>query len=248
MITLSSVLTGNYLSEDTYNLFFVICDTLRKNLLCRFFLFLRVYFFRKVNYNENMRTDYFNPNVYNRIYGVMQYPNVLALRVALETGLRIDDVLKIRKTDLKGRTIRGEAEKTGKPFKKVISKDLADRLLAISGGEFIFEHRYRADKHRTRQTVWKDIKKAQKLLHIDGNIAPHSARKTYAVEKFRESGIEATKKELQHDRLGTTMIYCFSDILSKSGENQTNVFDYDLLSELIADKVVKKLGKIKETY
>lgn len=195
-----------------------------------------------------MKADYFNPSVYNRIYGVMQYHNVLALRLALETGLRIDDVLKVKKVDIKGRTIRGIAEKTNKPFKKVISKDLADRLETISGKEYVFEHRLRTDKHRTRQTVWKDIKKAQKLLHIDGNLAPHSTRKTYAVEKFKESGISVTQKELQHDRMSTTMLYCFSDLLTKSEEKQTNVHDIERLSELIAEKVVEKLSKIKTTY
>ena len=39
-----------------------------------------------------MRTDYLNPQLYNRLYACMTYENVLALRVSLETGLRIDDI------------------------------------------------------------------------------------------------------------------------------------------------------------
>ena len=190
-----------------------------------------------------MRTTYLNPAIYNKIYGLMQYKNVLALRISLETGLRIDDVLKIKKSDLKGRTIRGIAEKTDKPFKKVISADLAKRLKEISGTIFIFEHRLDYKKHRTRQTVWKDLKKACKVLKLSGNIAPHSARKTYAVEKFKDSGLADVQKELQHDRVSTTLLYAFADVLDN---NSTNVrdFDLELFADLVADKVYKKIKSL----
>lgn len=190
-----------------------------------------------------MRTSYINPTTYNKLYGVMQYPNVLALRVCLETGLRIDDVLKLQKTDLNKRTIRGIAEKTGKPFKKVISQDLANRLRDVSGSIFIFPHRLKESEHRTRQAVWKDVKKAAKLLSLGGNIAPHSARKTYAVELFKDSGLDEVQKELQHDRLSTTMIYAFANLLENNRTNvPVNGELLDVLSEKIAEKVVKKLN------
>lgn len=190
-----------------------------------------------------MKTSYLRPEIYNKIYGIMQYKNVLALRVSLETGLRIDDVLKIKKSDLKGRTIRGISEKTNKPFKKVISKDLANRLTEISGKVFIFEHRLKVDKHRTRQAVWKDLKKASKVLGLKGNIAPHSARKTYAVELFKDSGLDKVQKELQHDNTSTTMIYAFADLLSN---DKTNVpdFDFELFAEMVADKVSRKIKSL----
>jgi integrase len=196
-----------------------------------------------------MRTSYLNPTIYNRIYGVMQYPNALALRVSLETGLRIDDVLSLRPSDLTGQTVRGIAEKTDKPFRKVLSRDLSQRLRQISGKYFIFEHRTDPKKHRTRQTVWKDVKKAVNILHISGNIAPHSARKTYAVELFRDSGINEVQKELQHDRLSTTMLYAFADVLDGKNENKTNVRECPLISadflddfaEIVAKKIAQRL-------
>lgn len=171
----------------------------------------------------------------------MQYNNVLALRVSLETGLRIDDVLSLRKENLKGRTIVGTAEKTDKPFKKTLSADLAKRLKQVSGSIFIFPHRLKKDEHRTRQAVWKDVKKAARLLGINGNIAPHSARKTYAVELFKEQGITAVQKQLQHDRIGTTMIYAFADLLDRGNKNVCSNYDIDLLAEMIAEKVTVRL-------
>jgi integrase len=176
----------------------------------------------------------------------MQYNNVLALRVSLETGLRIDDVLSLRTENLKGRTIVGIAEKTDKPFKKTLSSDLAKRLRQVSGSIYIFPHRLKKDDHRTRQTVWKDVKKAARLLGIKGNIAPHSARKTYAVELFKDQGITAVQKQLQHDRIGTTMIYAFADLLDQGKKNECSNYDLDLLAEMIADKVtVRLMGQLQ---
>lgn len=143
----------------------------------------------------------------------MQYENSLALRTSLETGWRIGDVLSLERSDLQGRTLRlRSSQKAGKPDKKVVSADLAKRLVQISDKKYIFVGRF-GDKPRCRQTVWKDVKKAAKRLRIDGNIAPHSARKTYAVEEFHEHGLAATQKALQHDKIETTMLYAFSDLI-----------------------------------
>lgn len=162
-----------------------------------------------------MRTFYLNPTVYNKMYAVMQYKNSLALRVSLETGLRIDDVLSLTPRQLNKRTLIGIASKTKKPYKRVLSVDLSKRLKEIQGRYFIFEGRNSEKKHRTRQAVWKDVKKAAKILEIDGNIAPHSARKTYAVEQFKDGGLAVVKKNLQHKDISTTMLYAFADYLDE---------------------------------
>lgn len=146
------------------------------------------------------------------MYACLTYENTLALRTSLETGLRIDDVLHLKTVDLKGRTIVGIAKKTGKPFKKVLSVDLAKRLKQISSKEWIFVGRF-GNKPRTRQAVWKNVKKASKILELQGNIAPHSARKTYAVEDFKENGIGKVQKDLQHTDVNTTMLYAFADLI-----------------------------------
>lgn len=190
-----------------------------------------------------MRTDYLNPQIYNRIYGIMTYDNVLALRISLETGLRIDDVLSIRAENLRGRTLRGIAEKTGKPYKKTISQDLANRLRGLNRAGYIFPHRIKQNAHRTRQAVWKNMKQAARILGIELNAAPHSARKTYSVELFHDKGLAAAQKELQHDNISTTMLYVFSDILQKNAKKTENTFDFDGFADLIAEKVVEKLKK-----
>ena len=199
-----------------------------------------------------MRTYYLNPVVYNKLYACMQYPNALALRVSLETGLRIDDVLSLTVKQLDKRTLYGVAKKTKKAFKKTISQDLANRLRQIQGEFYIFEGRLNARKHRTRQAVWKDVKKASRVLHINGNIAPHSARKTYGVEKFKEAGIGTVQRELQHNDVSTTVLYAFADYLDNPNrelENEKVCCDNISLNgdfwltfaDLVAEKTVERL-------
>lgn len=175
-----------------------------------------------------MRTFYLNPTVYNKLYAVMQYPNALALRTSLETGLRINDVLSLTPKQLNKRTLIGIASKTKKPYKRTLSVDLSKRLKEISGQFYIFEGRLSPHKHRTREAVWKDVKKAANILEIDGNIAPHSARKTYAVEKFKDSGLAVVKKDLQHKDISTTMLYAFADYLDEV-PNEANRFRTNVL-------------------
>lgn len=198
-------------------------------------------------YNRIMRTDYLNPQIYNRLYAVMTYDNVLALRISLETGLRIDDVLSIRMEQIKGRTIRGIAEKTGKPYKKAISNDLACRLRSLNRQGYIFPHRTKKNAHRTRQAVWANMKKAADILGVKLNAAPHSARKTYAVELLNDKGIDAVQKELQHDRISTTMLYAFSNLLTDNANKKEEICikmaDIEELATIIAIKVVDFLQK-----
>lgn len=155
----------------------------------------------------------------------MQYENSLALRCSLETGMRIGDVLALEQKQLQGRTITYTAQKTGKKDKKVVSADLAKRLKQISGKKWIFEGRF-GDKPRTRQAVWKDVKRSAKQLKLDGNISCHSARKTYAVEEFKDGGLSRVQKDLQHTDVNTTMLYAFADLIDKhSAVEKIDVFE-----------------------
>ena len=159
-----------------------------------------------------MRTDYINSELYHKLYLRMTYENALALRTSLETGMRIGDVLSLRPKDIDGRTINYVAQKTKKKGKAVVSVDLANRLKRIGNKKYIFAGRF-GDKPRTRQAVWRDVKKASKGL-FEENVAPHSARKTFAVEDFQKNGLPHTQKVLQHDRVDTTILYAFSDAIT----------------------------------
>ena len=190
-----------------------------------------------------IRSDYIKPTAFAKLHLLMQYENILAVEVSLETGARIGDVVALRKDCLKGRTLRYTAQKTGKEDIKVISADLANRLRRNACGVWLFPSERSKSGHRTRQAVWKDIKQASKALGLKGNISPHSARKTYAVVDYHKNGLKATQEDLQHDRIDTTLIYALSDTLApkdgapKDGENKRSAE----FAELVANRVVEKL-------
>lgn len=163
-----------------------------------------------------MKSDYMKPENYAKLFVFMSYENTLAVRVSLETGLRIGDVLKLQPGDLERRTITYTAGKTGKAGRAVISQDLANRLRQISGTNYIFSNRTDPEKHRSRQAVWRDVKRAAGALRAAGlisgeNISPHSARKTFAVSDMEKYGLTHTQKALQHRDKATTKLYAFSD-------------------------------------
>lgn len=69
--------------------------------------------------------------------------------------------------------------------------------------------------HRTRQAVWKDVKRAAKMFRLDQNVAPHSFRKVYAVDLFEKYGdLKTVQKALNHSSETTTILYaCAAQVL-----------------------------------
>lgn len=141
--------------------------------------------------------------------------NRLAMEVALHTGLRIGDVLALRSDNLAQRMTIHES-KTGKSRRISLSRGLYDRLKAISGQIWVFEGARDKTKHRTRQAVWMDVKRAAKALRLPRNVTPHSARKVYAVDVYKRSGdLALAQRLLNHDSPEVTMIYAMSDHLAR---------------------------------
>lgn len=170
-------------------------------------------------YNGIMRTDYIDPELYRVIFMHMTYENALAVEVALATGLRIDDVLKIRPSDLRSDGLHFVAQKTGKSGIAPISRKLSEKLRKNGNKYWCFPHRDSPRlKHRTRQAVWKDIKQAAEIVRSSGllddqNVAPHSSRKTFAVVDKAKNGAEHAQQALQHSSRSTTEIYTEADKL-----------------------------------
>ena len=177
----------------------------------------------------------------------MQRENILAMQTSLETGLRINDVLKIKRTDIVGNTLHYVAEKTGKYGTKKLPKKLIDDLFSISGSVYIFSGKRNSHTHRTRQAVWSDIKKACGKLGIDPRgVSCHSARKTYSVNTLKQYGFSRAQTELQHSRSDQTMLYVFSDILRASERNITNYRNNEI--EILAEKLAEKMWEKIEKY
>lgn len=161
----------------------------------------------------DVRTDWIAEDDMAVVLRLLTPANRNAVELSLVSGLRISDVLDIRTDALeKGQRLSVHEHKTGKTKRVYIPKKLYERLRSDAGEEYIFEGRNNKHKPRTRQAVWLDIKRAAKALRIKDNLAPHSARKIYAVQVYREKGLKAAQKALNHDRPETTLIYIMSEL------------------------------------
>lgn len=163
-----------------------------------------------------MRTDYIAKGEAQHILAALFPDNRLACEISLATGLRINDVLALKTAQVaKGRfTIR--EEKTGKTRFVRLPADLQRRCLLAGGNVFVFPHRLNGRKHRTRQAVFKDLKRVARAFRCRENIAPHSLRKSFAVEEYQKHGdLKRVQKLLNHSDEAVTYIYAMSNIVSK---------------------------------
>lgn len=164
-----------------------------------------------------MRTEYKTPDEMEHVLALLTPPNRLVARVMLATGLRVSDVLALRKENV-AEEMEIVEKKTGKKRVVRIPPDLVKQLRGIGKRGWCFPGRLDSRKHRTRDAVYKDFRRAAKMLRY-GRVRPHSCRKVFAVEYFREHGLEATQEVLNHDNPETTLLYALADIIS-SGKHR----------------------------
>lgn len=160
-----------------------------------------------------MTTEYLLHEQLEHVLAALTPANELVCRALLATGLRISDVLTLKPEQIKRNVWVTEA-KTGKSKQVGFSAELRDAILAQSSAAWAFPSPKDPAKHRTRQAVWADIKRAAAAFRLPQNVAPHSLRKVYAVELRNKYGdIERVQKALNHDRQATTMLYAMADHL-----------------------------------
>lgn len=158
-----------------------------------------------------MKTEYLLNAEVERVLGLLTPANRLVVRTILHTGLRVGDVLELRTSQLASRVWVTE-QKTGKRKQVGLPGPLLDDLKAHAGTTWVFPHRTDPNKHRTRQAVWADVKRAAKAYRIPQNVAPHSFRKVYAVDLMARYGdIERVKRALNHSSDVVTLIYAMAD-------------------------------------
>lgn len=159
----------------------------------------------------SMKTEYILQREVDLILAALTPENRLAMRVALHTGLRIGDVLSLRTAQLAPHFWVTEA-KTGKRKQVGLPEPLLSDLRKNAGKTWVFPGRD-PRKHRTRQAVWKDVKRAARAFRFPQNIAPHSIRKVYAVDLLQKYGdIRRVQKALNHSSESVTLIYALADM------------------------------------
>lgn len=163
-----------------------------------------------------MRTQWVPQGEIVHVLAALQPKNRLACEISLATGLRINDVLALKTEQIKQQRFTVREEKTGKTRAIYLPKELHERALTCSGKHFVFEGRCNGKVHRTRQAVFKDLKRVSKLFGIKENVAPHSLRKIYAVEEYKKHGnLKRVQKLLNHSSEAVTQLYAFANVIDK---------------------------------
>ena len=158
------------------------------------------------------RSSWVEDDVMKNILAALTPVNRLAVIVSLVTGLRISDVLSIRHSDLLRERFTVTEQKTLKKRSIRLPYRLREELLRISGKVYVFEHRSDPLRTRTRQAVFKDIKRAAKAFRVSANVSTHSARKIYAVAEYKKDmDIKRVQALLNHSSEAVTMIYALAD-------------------------------------
>ena len=175
-----------------------------------------------------MRSGYIIREELSHVLGALMPANRLICEISAATGLRVGDVLALRTEQVeKGRRFAVREEKTGKVRRVYIPENLHRRALQMAGHRFVFEGRLDGKRHRTRQAVYKDLMRAAGLFRLREHISPHTCRKVWAVNAYRESGgdLKRVQKLLNHESEAVTMIYAMADRLAQrreSGEKKSN--------------------------
>lgn len=166
-----------------------------------------------------MRSEWIPHETVEHILVALMPPNRLAIEVSMRYGMRIGDVLSMRRVDVAKGSWTYKEEKTGKRRRIRLSELLQKRLLAQSGRIYVFEHRLDWKRHRTRQAVYKDIRRAAKAFRLEEHVSPHSARKIYAVDAYKRYGdMKRVQKLLNHSSEAVTMIYALADAIEKKNK------------------------------
>ena len=90
------------------------------------------------------------------------------------------------------------------------------RILAQAGPIYAFPGRLDGKKHRTRQAVYRDVRRAAKAFRLQEHLSPHSLRKVYAVMQYRKTGsMQRVQELLHHSDEAVTAIYALADVLTE---------------------------------
>ena len=159
-----------------------------------------------------MKTGYLLDRQVEVVLQLLTDQNRLAMRVCLHTGLRIGDVLQLRPDQLRPNFWITE-QKTGKRRQVGIPAQLLADLRGNCSRWWVFPG-VDPRRHRTRQAVWKDVKRAAAACRLTVNVGTHTARKVFAVDLLDRYGdLDKVRRALNHDNVETTMIYAMADKL-----------------------------------
>ena len=159
------------------------------------------------------------PDHLTQIMAQLQPENRAIAQLAELTGYRIDDIIRSRRGDWKGRKIKLKEAKTGKTREVRNSPEIRAAAAALdrcaasrrhAGAMCPGRRQRRGDSpFLARSTIWRAWRRACAAAGLAGRgYTVHSLRRCYAVGVWqRTRSIEAVQRDLGHDKPSTTWIY-----------------------------------------
>lgn len=133
------------------------------------------------------------------------------LRLGINSGLRISDLISLRVDEVRGRDrISIREAKTGKtkdfPLSEKLQKMLKDYIAGIDSN-WLFPSR-KGDGHITRVQAYRIINAAAKEVGVPGQIGTHTLRKTFGYWAY-QMGVDISRiqKLLNHSAPSVTLAY-----------------------------------------
>ena len=154
-----------------------------------------------------MTAEYLLHREMEHVFAALTPANRLVCRVCVSTGLRVGDVVQLRTEQLAPQFWITE-QKTGKRRRVNLAAPLLKELREQAGRDWVFESAKGPDKHRTRQAVWRDVKRAAKAFRLPQNVTVHSLRKVFAVDALGKAkgDVGKVQRALNHSDQATTMM------------------------------------------
>lgn len=137
---------------------------------------------------------------YDQLRRALPWRDSLACAIMADTGLRVSDVLAIRRDQL-APDMQIREIKTGKTRFVHLSPETYREACA-----YLRTHTADTVIPCHRSTLWRSIVRAADAFGWH-HITPHSLRKLFAVEFCAQHGLQATQAELQHSSIMTTLAY-----------------------------------------
>ena len=155
------------------------------------------------------KNKYIPPDDLLKIRSKLSQEDKQIFDLLVETGYRVDDVLRVRNYQLRKNELKLRERKTGNLRTVPIKGDYK-----VSGGnlEYVFKSRRNraGDKRKLhRTTFWRHFEAAVKATGLTGKgYTVHILRKVYAVELYKRTGdVLRVQKDLGHKNIATTCLY-----------------------------------------
>lgn len=141
------------------------------------------------------------------------YRDYLFFQVGINTGLRISDILKLKVSDVKGKThIEIREDKTGKTKKfilnEVVKSELEKFIAQKKPGDFIFESRRSRGIPLDRIRAYCILNEAAERAGLKIKIGTHTMRKTFGFHFYQQTKDIALLQQLfNHSSPSVTLRY-----------------------------------------